>query len=512
MLADQDPAGRVLHVPPGFDRDRLLLTLNSAALEHSPEYRRAITRTSPLLFGLTYLLHHLHGPETGGEVSLSELHVALARAARRWVRQDLGPSEVRDAWIGPRGAAKSTWTLLVLPLWATAHGHRRFVAMFSDAGPQARQHLATLRRELADNELLRLDFPELCAPARMRGRSDQDTQVNHVTLSGVAFMAKGMGSAVLGAKHGSTRPDLIIGDDVEPIGSRYTAEAVKARLGALVNGVLDMNPNAAVQLAGTVVRRGSIMHDLVRHAVGDPGAPRWVVDERFRVHYFPAIVVDDDGRERSLWPQRWSLEFLRSIRHTRRYALNFANLPPDADAGWWSHADVVVDAGARAVRRGLWIDPAGKSRVTSDFTALAVVGVEAGPRGRAVVEWVTQRRLPPAGLRVLAGQVLDRNPAVREVHVDVTNGGDAWLDVLGPVAAARQGVTVTPITFSESKADRFTRLLDYYQRGMVVHGRELPALTDQQLAYPDVAHDDVLDAVAAGVEHWMRERVDAGRG
>lgn len=501
------PAGpTAIYTPAGFDARRLTGPLNSTALRHSPDYRRAITRTSPLTFACTYLLHHLSGPETGGQVSLSQLHLDLARAARRWMRRDLGPAEVRDAWIAPRGAAKSTWTLLALPLWATAHQHRRFVACFADSGPQARQHLATLRRELDENPLLRLDFPGLCCPARLRGRSDQDTQVQVVTASGAAFMAKGMDASTLGAKHGATRPDLIVADDIEPMGSRYNAAAAARRLDALLTGVLGMNPNAVVQLAGTVVMRGAIMHDLVRAAIGDEGAPVWVRDERFVPHYFPAIAVDDEGRERSLWPQRWSLEFLQSIRHTRRYALNFANLPPDADAGWWSEGDIVVDERAVAVRRGLWIDPAVTSRgQRPDFTGLAVVGIEAGS-GRAVVEWVRQVRVAPDGLRRLVGSVLDRNPAVRRVYVEANNGGEVWLDVLDPVVAQRPQVTVELHRAVLSKEHRFTRLLDLYQRGLVVHTRTLPALTDQLLAFPDVAFDDVMDAVEAGVEHWLGDR------
>lgn len=506
MSADLAPAP-VLHTPPGFDRSTLLARLNSVALRHSPEYRRAITRTSPLLFGLVYLPHHLQSPETGRDViALSELHLALARLARRWVPQDLGPQQVRDAVIAPRGAAKSTWTMLGLPLWATAHRWRMFPALFSDSGPQVRQHFANLKRELDDNALLRLDFPELCTPARLRGRSDQDTQVAYVSQSGAAFMAKGITSSLLGAKHGSRRPDLLLLDDVEPTGSRYTAAQVGARLEIVREAVLAMNPNAAVLLAGTVVRRGSIMHDLVRDAIGDAGAPAWPVEEGFRPHYFPGILVDDDGRERSLWPQRWSLEFLQSIRHTRGYALNFANLPPDSDAGWWSESDVVVDAGARAVQRGLWIDPAVTQGARSDFTALAVVGVEAGRAGRAVVEWVRQVRVGPDGLRQIVRSVLRRNPTVRRVRVESNQGGEVWLDVLAPVAAEFPGVEVELHRAEVRKADRFTDLLDWHQRRWVVLARPLPALTDQLLAYPDVAHDDVMDAVAAGVAHWLGGR------
>lgn len=72
-----------------------------------------------------------------------------------------------------------------------------------------------------------------------------------------------------------------------------------------------------------------------------------------------------------------------------------------------------------------------------------------------------------------------------------------------PVVDDFPGVELDLFHTSDGKDARFTTLLDWYQRGLVVHGRDLPELTEQQLAHPNVAHDDVLDAACAGVEHWL---------
>jgi hypothetical protein len=64
-----------------------------------------------------------------------------------------------------RGWAKTTIAENTL-IWATAYGHRKFVAIFgSDAGA-AESNIDSIKTELAENDLLYDDFPEVCHPIR----------------------------------------------------------------------------------------------------------------------------------------------------------------------------------------------------------------------------------------------------------------------------------------------------------------------------------------------------------
>src|SRR5690606_5628672 len=294
-----------------------------AATEQAAEARRLLTRMDPQLFALIYLSKHLRGPETGDSVSFSRFHVELADSAKQWARRDLGPREHREAWVAPRGSGKSTWLFCILPMWALAHGHRRYVAAFADSGPQATQHLISFKRELDTNELLRFDFPKLCAPARRPGGVNvSDNQNLMISESGAVFQAKGIDSSTLGAKVGNQRPDVILFDDIEPDASNYSAYQKEKRLDTVLNAVFPMNLNAVVLFAGTTTMHGSIIHDLVRQVTEPTDAPAWPRGEKIRTRYYPAILQLDDGTEASLWPQRWTLDFLESIRSTRSYALN----------------------------------------------------------------------------------------------------------------------------------------------------------------------------------------------
>lgn len=492
-----------------FDLDGWLSTLDERLLA-SPEGRRTLTRLDPMLFALLYLPHHLRGDETGGQVTFADFHLALFRHARSWVVPPSRPAAHRDVWVAPRSAGKSTLLFLALPLWAAAHGHARFIAAFADSAPQAEQHLATFRHELETNALLREDFPDLCAPARRpRGAPVADNRHLIQQRSGFAFTARGIDSGVLGMKIGDRRPDVIIGDDVEPHEGVYSAYQAAKRLITLLDAILPLNIFARVVLVGTVVMAGSIIHQLVR-TVTDPGERQeeWIDTEHFQIHYFPPIVDRGDGTRRSCWPAKWPLGYLESIEHTRSYAKNFANRPVSLDGDFWGQDDIVY-ADPPVVRALLSIDPATTSKQTSHPYGLAVVGLSRPAPGgrRCVVRHAASMRMSPVALRAQVLGLLARFPEVGAVLIETNQGGELWdTSILHDLP-----VRVLTVHQGEPKDVRAARLLNHYQRrapdGLpeVVHARRLPAAETEMFAYPRGLTDDVVDAIGTGA-WWFLDR------
>ena len=488
-------------VPAGFDLAPVRTKLRHSGLRTSSGYRRDITRNSPLMFALVYLDHHLRGHD--GQVSLCALHLdTAARMRRDWTRSNLGPSECREAVIAPRESGKTTWPWLVGALWAMAHEHPagRHIAGFSGSGGQARQHLQSVRVELATNARLQADYPMLC-------RSVQNRVECYEAASGAAMTAHGMDAETFGAKIGAERPSALLFDDVEPDEKHYGKTTKADRLSQIVNKVLPMAVRAPVCWTATTTAYDSLAHDLVRFGTGQR-RPQWIVDAGFDVHYYPAIVVGPDGAEASLWPQQWSLEWLQGHRKTRDYAMNYANMPISNSSVFWSADDITLDPSARGVRRVLMVDPAVTHGPNSDDTGLAVVGVESGGQCRAVVDVAMGKQATFDQLRTAVKTLLHREQAhspIRKVAVEKNQGGEVWRAALEPVVALFPGVELELFSTSESKEARFARAHDWYQRGWICHSRELPALTDQLLAYPG-KHDDIADAVIAGCEVFLRDR------
>jgi predicted phage terminase large subunit-like protein len=487
----------------GLDAETFDLTVYlaqfDAKLLAKPEGRRVLTRLNPLLFALVYVRHHLRDGK--GKMTFGDAHLDWCRAARAWIRPALRPAEHRDAYIAPRNMGKSTWWFLALPLWAAAHGHVRFAAAFASSATQAETHLASFKRELDVNPLLRQDFPDLCSPAkRPSGGNVADTQSMFIARNGFVFAARGIDSSNLGMKVEERRPDLILCDDIEPDESSYSPDQARKRRTTLIDSILPLNVYARVVISGTVTMPGSIIHELVKHGRGIESA-EWVREEGFSAHYTPPIVQRDDGTERSVWPGKWPLAYLKSIEHTRSFAKNYANDPMGADGALWSPDDFRYpgEEGIDPVTHMmLSIDPAVTAKKGSDYTGLAVVSWSARHK-RCTVHAVAGLKIQPGPLlreRVLA--LLDEYPQIGLILIEVNQGGDTWEAILHGMP-----VKVKTVNQSENKFTRAEGVLNHYQRGRVIHARRLVEVEQQMCAFPKAPHDDLVDAVGSAVRRFI---------
>lgn len=463
--------------------------------------RIAITRTRPLLFALLYVPHLLKAPETGGVITWADTHLYFAAYGRNWIRNG-GLRADRHAFVAPRDSAKSTWLFKILPLWAAAHKHKNFIAAFSSSGSQAEKHLKGFKHELDTNRLLREDYPRLCAPAkRPTGVNVSDTHAEYYSKSGFTFVARGIDAENLGlVSTENQRPQVIILDDVEPEEANYSPYQMQKRLITITDAILPMNERAHVVLAGTVTMPDSIVHQLVQSKL-EPSdeTPDWISEEKFQVHYFAPILTNPDGTRRSIWPAKWPLEYLEGIEHTRSYAKNFANQPVATDGDYWTPDDIGyrdVDATAAV----LSIDPAVTKTATSDFYGLSVIAFDVRTR-RCAVRWCREMKLSPGKLRDVVLSTLEAFPEIGMVVIETNQGGDTWLEILHDLP-----VRIRTIWQGESKQARAARLLNRYQRGLVTHAKQLPALERQMCAYPKVLHEDMIDSVGSGTHHFYMPR------
>lgn len=502
-----------------FDYQDYLAKFDTKLLA-DPEGRRVLTRLDPLLFAIVYFRDALRSKETGNEISFSQFHLDAYESAKRWARQSIGPGEIREGWVAPRGSGKSTVFFKILPIWALAHGHVKFIAAFAHSDWQAQQRLMSLKQEFDFNKnpLLYRDYPELCKPMT-RGKGNIADNLNqYIAKSGAVIIARGMDSTTLGANVFDERPGMLLLDDIEPDESNYSPYMKQKRLNTVLGAVFGMNPNAIVQFVGTTTMHGSIMHDLVRSVTEFPKEQsvlhgetassqglEWVREQGVVTHYYPAIVTADNGSERSLWPRRWPFSWLQSQRHTRAFRKDYLNLPAGLDGGFWTQADFRYDIPELVTRRILSVDPAVTTKSTSDYTGLAVIGYDTTV-GRCIVESAMGVKLGPSDLRKHVLAILSANPSIRAVLIETNQGGDWGADILSPLP-----VKILTVHQSEKKEIRSARVLDYYQQGWVSHVPGLTPLEDQQMAYPHVTNDDILDAVCSGVQFFMKDRKKSGR-
>lgn len=465
------------------------------------QQRQALTFDDPMLFARVYLSHHLKSEATHGEITFSEAHFAWCEDAKKWVKPTLEPMESRNAYVAPRETGKSTWHFLILPLWAAAFGYVKFAAAFAHSGVQAETHLQTLKHELETNELLREDFPRLCKQAtRRQGITVADNKAMLLTDSGFVFVARGIDSANLGMKVGELRPDLLILDDIEPDEANYSAYQMGKRLGTVRDAIFPLNVNARVVIVGTVTMPGSIIHQLVRAERGGERA-KWIDEEQITTHVSDPILTDEDGTERSLWPARWPMSFLNSIRHTRSFLKNYRNDPLGLDGGYWTIDDIRHERIEGITRRLVSVDPGVTTKTSSDPTGIAIIGFSPFTK-QVQVEHAEAVRLTGSALREHLNGLIEQweedGTPIQIVYVESNQGGDLWLDIF-------HGLPIPVRTFhSTSKKEvRAAKTLAFYQRGKVTHAKRLVSAEEQLVAFPTAPHDDMVDAIGAGVRRFL---------
>jgi hypothetical protein len=164
----------------------------------------------------------------------------------------------------PRGFAKTTIGENAV-MWATLYGHRRFVPVFGAANENAKGNIDSIKMELAENDLLMEDFPEVCHPVRalenkvQRCRSQtHNSKLTHIewtadtivlpsiegsAASGAIITAHGLLGASRGMKYKrpdgtQQRPDFAFIDDPQTDESAASPIQVRKRLGIIKKAVL----------------------------------------------------------------------------------------------------------------------------------------------------------------------------------------------------------------------------------------------------------------------------------
>jgi phage terminase large subunit-like protein len=500
---------------PGFDWREYLRRYDPRLMETS-EGRRAIGRLDPLAFALIYLRDWLKGDD--GEISFAKFHADSYEWALSWIGNQL-PMSNRRAWVAPRGSAKSTMHFRIIPLWALCYLHKDYVAIFSRTDDHANEHMLAIQRVRLESPLLRLDFPDFVAPRMLgdkRAKAQHDTLDAYLAKNGAVLTAKGMNSSVLGSSIDGRRANVIVLDDVENSEANYTpyqAEQVKK---TITGAIAFYNVNAIWSWVGTTTMYDGLVHQLVKTT--DSVAPelrngdetRWVHEQNVTVRHYRPLVEQPDGSRVSMWPAKWSTEFLKSIEHTRVYRMELDNLPSLADQGMWQEDDFtyVDDASAENARCALFVDPAVTATETSDYTGLAVTQypfptaeeTKRGLPGHVEVLHVERIKLIGQRRRDHVMRLLTRYPQIKRICVEDNQGGAMWLEEF-----AGLGVTVELIHAVEAKEVRAAHALDKYQARptQVVHVGKHSQVEATMQAFPAVVHDDDVDAVVYGVLYWL---------
>lgn len=216
-LAEKEFLSEIAQLASALRRD---IEARKLGLDPSPEAIRArrkrVLNGDFAFFVYTYFPHHLWG-----EPSKFQAHFCS-----RFPKLLTQPGGAREWWVAPRGEAKSSLLTKIGPLWCHVQALLQRPEIRAEVGAEKppvfidyiillgaetkmpTKLLAVSKTELESNPSLRLDFPEVC------GRTNCWKVGEYVSKTGVKVEPFGAEQAIRGTFHASSRPKLLLGDDL----------------------------------------------------------------------------------------------------------------------------------------------------------------------------------------------------------------------------------------------------------------------------------------------------------
>jgi predicted phage terminase large subunit-like protein len=139
-----------------------------------------------------------------------------------------GEQDGNVAWSVGRGHAKTAYLSNGYLCHQVAFRHKKYIVEVSETTDVAGDFISWTRNQLKFNRKLIEDFGVLLH--EQKAKNDVDNNVEFVTTSGTKVEAKGIGTQVRGLRHGSTRPDLFLLDDLESKDNTNTPELIEKNM------------------------------------------------------------------------------------------------------------------------------------------------------------------------------------------------------------------------------------------------------------------------------------------
>lgn len=419
-----------------------------------------------------------------------------------------------SAIIFPRGFSKTTWEKIDT-LHDIVYALEPVILYVSHTLTDAQFHFESIKGELESNELLISVYGDLVPPPSQL--SYKWTNKHFETTNGVNLVARGAGKG-RGVNIKNRRPTKIILDDIET-DDEVKNPKLRLKLQDWVNRVIIPSKDKErgfIKMIGTVLSKNCL---LLKFYKGHGGIFRKAIE-----------------RGKSIWPNYWKIQDLHDIRDgytdadgnyvegigSRAFSQEYLNTPINADTAiiqekWVEenlYDQLPTTPGLRTV---IIFDPQSGESDSADFYGLAVVGSFPKDPHRYLMEIKRGRasQLAQAGLVVKTYQ---RHKATcMFVGVEKILAQVAVYQLVldwkaGKISLKEFGVDDNdrniPINFVDPGGkDKVARLEMHeaaFEIGHVHVHRTMSVFIEQLTSFPDVEHDDDIDAFVYALDESYR--------
>jgi len=392
-----------------------------------------------------------------------------------------------------RGSGKSTIMTLSYPIWSIIGGqNKKFVLIVSQTQNQARLHLANIRRELEDNDLLKADI------GPFREVSDE-WGINSIVLPNynARISAVSTEQSIRGIRHGQYRPDLILCDDIEDLQSVKTRDG-RERTFSWFNGEIAPvgDKTTKIIVVGNLLHEDCLIMKLKK-----------LIDlDRLNGRFYAFPLLDD--KENIMWlgkyPTWEDIEKLRKSiasksAYFREYLLKIISDEDRVVHHDWIHyyesIPAELEKNLRYIATG--IDLAIKEKESSDYTAMVsvkVFGYRESLKIYILPHPINKRMDFPTTVdtAISLSKSLGGGYFTQLFIEDVAYQGSLVQQLM------REGIPAEGVTIGgQDKKARLTLITTFIKQGIIMfpkHGAE--ELIEQLTGFGIEKHDDLADALS----------------
>lgn len=429
------------------------------------------------------------------------------------------------AWAVPRGHAKTAWLSNIFLCHQLVYRHKQYIVLISETTDVAGDFIGWTRFQLKHNEKLRQDFGELLDTRP--SRNEIDNKYEFITRANAKVEAKGLGTQMRGLRHGATRPDLFILDDLESKDSTNTVELIKKNKQWFNEEAMNaMSKGGMVIYLGTILAYDSLLDHVIRHqkdfrsrrfaAVKQYAAREDLWDKWLKIYRED----DEESPERArqfyeeneeemlvgaevLWPDYWNyydLMIKKESAGPKAFAQEYQNEPTDEERQVFKEEDIIYYDDDDIMDKDLEafgaIDIAmGKEK--GDFSVIAS-GYKNASTGTLYVHDLYVKRVHPT---VLIGEATAKAMEYQyeKLGIEAVFAQEFVADELSRKLRENGFMPHLRLEYIKDKTNKGIRI--EAMQPDVVSGRmrfhvSLKNKLEQLIMYPMHKHDDVPDAIA----------------
>jgi len=403
--------------------------------------------------------------------------------------------------IGFRGSAKTTYSMLGFPIWATIANKSHFSVLVSDTFSQIKSHIYNIKTELENNSLLIKDFGPF--------EENEEWTATSIVLPkyNTKIVGKSTGQKIRGMRYKQWRPSLILLDDIEDLEMIRTKEQRDKTYRWFTGNVIPAGTkDTSFVLIGNLLHSDAIMSRIKKEIENG--------NREGKVVEYP-LLKNGEITWKGKYPDREMIEKeKRKVGQTpigmrawqREYLLRL--IPEEGQIikdNWIRYYDVLPNLPGYTATG---VDLAISKKESADYTAM-VSGKLITQDGKTNLYI-----LPNPVNERLSG--LETTRRGREISLQLGNGNSLtplWVEDVAYQkmqieTMADAGLPVEGVKVSKDKRARLMAVSSYIQNGTVLFSRKgCEDLIGQLLGFGIEAHDDLVDAFTILVSKMMLGKV-----